>query len=105
MSAENRSAPESGAPLEELAGSVLDGVSVHWDLVETGVTDGERSASLRALRDLERIANYSRSLQRRLETPPKEWGHLTILELASSGSSGEIWRALKLRMVFGPPRK
>lgn len=84
-------------PLEELAGSVLDGSPVDWDLAETRTTGAGEEATLRGLRDLERIAGYSRSLQLltgpRSVTPPEQWGHLTLLEFANAGKTGEIWRA------------
>ena len=81
-------------PLEDLAGKVLEGVPVDWDLAETKTAGASQGGTLHALRDLERIASASRNLQRRLDAKqPEQWGHLTILELASAGNSGEIWRA------------
>jgi hypothetical protein len=98
MSAENR--PEALTAEERLdgvAGSVLDGKPVDWELVETRNADAGDVVVLRELRDLQRLVDCSRSLQRRLEPHaagiPEQWGHLTLLELARAGSSGEIWRA------------
>jgi len=86
-------------PLEELAGAVLDGTQVDWDLAGSRTTDESQASRLRGLRRLDRIVKYSRSAQRRLDAgQPEPWGHLTILERAGAGSSGEIWRAWDARL-------
>src|SRR5262249_25345493 len=95
-------------PLDDLTGSISDGDAVDWELVESSVTDEEELATVRGLRDVERVARGYRALQ---ASPPlhspgagemngapggqgrAEWGDLTILELARSGASGEVWRA------------
>jgi len=99
MSAEDR--------LDDLAGSVLDGRPVDWGTAEReGEVNGE-SSSVRAMRDLARIADLSRELQRpplpaehsspgpetKSVSEPKRWGHLTLLELVGTGAMGEVWRA------------
>lgn len=50
-------------PLDEIAGSVSDGKPVDWDGVEAQGALQE-GASVRAMRDLERIAEFNRVLQR-----------------------------------------
>jgi serine/threonine protein kinase len=93
--------------LDDLVGSVSDGLAIDWERSDSAAAD---PASLRAVHDLERIAEYHRRLQRapladRARTegagmdpvagvrPPEPWGHLALLELASAGASGEVWRA------------
>lgn len=100
-------------PIDDLTRSVSEGVPVDWERAESGTQDAEDRASLQALRDLERIAEYHRRLQRsplRESNPerarrtveenaargvarPEQWGDLTLLERASAGASGEVWRA------------
>jgi hypothetical protein len=54
-------------PLEELAGSILDGSEVDWELAEED-SDGDGSTGrIRALRELERIVELHRALQRDAE--------------------------------------
>ena len=94
-------------PLDEVTGSISDGEPVDWGLAESGTLDEKEQASVRALRDVERIAEVHRVLHR---TPvpggaaasgaggagkagPAPWGDLTLLELARAGASGEVWRA------------
>lgn len=95
-------------PIDDLVDSISDGTPIDWSESESGVQD---PAGIRALHDLERIADFHRRLQRSpvadatwsrggldegslSGTPgPEQWGHLAILELASTGSSGEVWRA------------
>ena len=50
--------------LDELAGSVSDGVPVDWDVVEAGAEAEDADASVRAMREVERIADFNRELQR-----------------------------------------
>ena len=86
--------------LDALAGSISDGRSVDWNRVESSAEGSDREASVRALRDLERIAAFNRRLQDRPgggdpsgNGAPKTWGPLLLLEPVGSGSSGEVWRA------------
>jgi hypothetical protein len=98
MSAEDR--------LEDLAGSVLDGKVVDWNTAEREGRAAGGDSSVRAMRDLARIVDFSKELQRspsRAEdaspatagfvAETKRWGHLTLLELAGTGAMGEVWRA------------
>lgn len=91
-------------PLDDLASSVSDGTRIDWDRV---AADAEDQAEIRGLRDVERIAAFSRSLQRSGGTDgapsdvpavpagirPRHWGDLTLLERIGAGSNGEVWRA------------
>ena len=51
-------------PLEGLAGSILDGTDVDWDLAEAGAEANGGMGRVRALRELARIVAFNRSLQR-----------------------------------------
>ena len=53
--------------LERLAGSILDGSEVDWELAEEDSDANGGSGRVRALRDLERIVTLHRALQRELE--------------------------------------
>jgi eukaryotic-like serine/threonine-protein kinase len=91
-------------PLDDLASSVSDGTRIDWDRV---AADPEDASEVQGLRDLERIAAFSRALQRSggtdgappdaLAVPagirPQHWGDLTLLERIGAGSNGEVWRA------------
>src|SRR4029079_5874433 len=56
-----------------------------------------------ALRDLARIADFNRQLQRSdsdgalTEGAPAQWGGLLLLERAGAGASAEVWRAWDAR--------
>ena len=99
-------------PIDDLSRSVSEGSPVDWDRAESGARSADDRDSLHALRDLERIADYHRRLQRsplrdsgsarvgraegsatRSGARPEQWGDLTLLERASAGASGEVWRA------------
>src|SRR5262249_41388876 len=91
--------------LDAVTRSISDGDAVDWDLAESSTKGEGEQASLRALRDVERVALGYRILQRTQaqggadggERPggpgPMQGGNLTILELARAGASGEVWRA------------
>ena len=57
--------------LDTLAGSVSDGRPVDWNQEETEANADEES-SMRALRDVSLIAEFSRDLQRGVEQTPAE---------------------------------
>src|SRR5262245_12172665 len=94
-------------PLDAVTGSISDGDPVDWEATQSSASDAEKQASLRALRDVERVARGYRVLhgddpeRRRVAgnggtlraIGPTQWGDLTILELARAGTSGEVWRA------------
>src|SRR5438105_13233578 len=83
--------------LDLLVDSVASGESVDWSAAEATAGSGLERSSLHALRDLERIAAFHRSLQR--ATPMGEereggrWGELLLLERVGSGASGDVYRA------------
>src|SRR5262245_14029708 len=89
--------------LDSLAGSVSDGQPVDWTKVSSDAAESEQG-SIRALQDVERIAEFNRTLQRSPlpmgelaqsgHAPPIErWVDLTLLELVGAGASGQVWRA------------
>ena len=57
--------------LDALAGSVSDGRPVDWNQEETEA-DADEESSMRALRDVSLIAEFSRDLQRGVEETPAE---------------------------------
>jgi serine/threonine protein kinase len=75
---------------------VASGEAVDWKRAESTAT-GPSRPRVRALRDVARIADFHRSLQR--ETAPDEtreierWGDLLLLERVGSGKSGHVHRA------------
>jgi serine/threonine protein kinase len=87
--------------IKDLLGQVSDGDSIDWDAVVQGIDPTERAVA-EALRDLDRIGNYNRSLQRTamLGDEPVDaageasrWGDLLLLERQGVGSSADVWRA------------
>ena len=87
--------------VDDIAGSILDGRHVDWNRVDT--EPGLDAVTVRALRDLERITEFSRELQETQLAPKgsnplpasetERWGDLTLLELIGTGARGEVWRA------------
>ena len=57
--------------LDSLAGSVSDGRPVDWNQEETEA-DPDEESSVRALRDVSLIAEFSRDLQRGVEETPSD---------------------------------
>lgn len=93
--------------LDALAGSVSDGSPVDWKTAESDAGASRGEASVRALRDVARIADFNRGLQRsplseerRIASnpEPERWGDLTLLERVGAGASGEVWRAWDARL-------
>lgn len=98
-------------PLDAVSGSISDGDPVDWDLTESAQLDADERESVQALREVERVVEYHRALQRspspggiqvlagsaagasHSNRTGQVWGGLTLLELARAGVSGEVWRA------------
>jgi hypothetical protein len=87
--------------IDDLLGSVSDGDSIDWDAVVRDIDPTER-AVVEALRDLDRIGNYNRGLQRTspvgadpadADQEAPRWGDLLLLERCGIGSSADVWRA------------
>ena len=89
-------------PHEALAESISDGNPIDWDQAETA--PGVDAAMVRSLRDVERIARFSSQTQvapfagvppssAPSRMHPQRWGNLTLLELAGTGTRGQVWRA------------
>ena len=99
MAVDPRDRPDSGDDRAESAGDRAD-----WELLESsGDLD---SSTRRALKDLERIAAFSRDLQPTstgsgpagpppapVAPPFERWRDLTLLEAIGAGAWGEVWRA------------
>ena len=88
-------------PLDKLVGPVGDGSFVDWDVESS---DGvPRPGAVRALRDVARMADFNRALQREprarrdhaegATAGPARWGGFTLLERIGAGATGEVWRA------------
>lgn len=82
--------------LRELLGQVSDGSPVDWDTARRDLPVGEREQA-DALRDVARIADFSRVLQRSRvagEDPTLEsWGRLILMQRIGSGSAADVYRA------------
>jgi hypothetical protein len=92
---------EPGDSVDRLTGSVSDGKAVDWEHVEL---DAEHdSDTVRMMRDVARIAEYNRALQRTpapsspiagsAALPMERWRDLTLMEPIGAGARGEVWRA------------
>ena len=81
-------------PLEDLLASISDGHSPDWDAAAFGLDPAAR-ARIDALRDVSRIADFSRGLQQAAgETVmPQRWGDMLLLEKIGSGAHAEVFRA------------
>ena len=94
----------SGDSLDRITRSVSDGSPVDWDQVEVdGTLDAD---TVGAMREVARIAEFNRVLQRAEEKPSQtvlqqgsegvplqRWRDLTLLEPIGTGAKGEVWRA------------
>lgn len=83
---------------EELIESVADRHAIDWERVEADAAGGEERTRYQAVRDVERMAEFHRSLQRDAPgagtTPAIErWGELLVLEHVGAGASGDLYRA------------
>ena len=90
--------------LDHLAGSISDGRDVDWSGEEASADVPGQEESVRAMRDVAKIAAFHRAIQRsptgaagpatpfREQAEPRRWGNLTLLELVGAGATGEVWR-------------
>jgi hypothetical protein len=81
-------------PLADLLASISDGGSLDWDAVARGADPAVRPR-IAALREVSRIADFSRSLQDAATEPGmrRTWGDLLLLERIGSGAHADVWRA------------
>jgi serine/threonine protein kinase len=88
---------------EDLLTRLSDGREVDWEQAAEGGGDPESRQRLEALRDVARIADFNRSVQRGESEPhdggePAQFGALVLLEQLGSGTSGDVWRAWDPRL-------
>jgi RIO-like serine/threonine protein kinase len=81
-------------PVDVLLESISDGHAIDWDQATRGL-DPLQSSRVAALRDVHRIAEFSRGLQRATELTngPERWGELLLLERLGAGAHAEVYRA------------
>lgn len=82
------------SPIDELLASISDGNPSDWETAERNANAGER-ARLASLREVSRIADFNRGLQRGPEDPgmPERWGSLQLLECLGRGARADVYRA------------
>lgn len=88
-------------PLDLLLESISDGDPVDWARAEAGAGNGAERARVGALREVHRIVQFNRALQRTsgvvdilaAADGPTRWGPLTLLDRIGSGTSGSVYRA------------
>jgi eukaryotic-like serine/threonine-protein kinase len=90
----------SAKGFDQLLDSVSEGAPVDWDAAASEAGDDAQRGQVRALREVSRIADFSRAVQRArpvgtagAEAGPRRWGELMLLERVGAGVSGEVWRA------------
>lgn len=94
----------SGDSVNRLTRSVSDGSPVDWEHVE--IDSNLDADTVDAMREVARIAEFNRGLQRVEESPTptrpqlgsagvplQRWRDLTLLESIGAGARGEVWRA------------
>ena len=82
--------------VNDLAGAILDGSPIDWQLADSGAGDTDRTL-LEQLRVLAAIADvHRRPLEE--DTGLREWGPLRVLEPIGRGAFGEVYRAWDTRL-------
>jgi hypothetical protein len=81
-------------PIEALLASISDGRAVDWEHIARELDPAQR-ARLDALRELSKIAEFSRGLQREDggANAPEHWGTMLLLERLGSGAHADVFRA------------
>src|SRR5688572_8362284 len=80
-------------PVEDLLGSIADGTLPDWQSAERALDPSQRPR-VESLRDVSRIADFSRTHQRAGDPSgaPERWGDLLLLERLGTGAA-EVHRA------------
>jgi tetratricopeptide (TPR) repeat protein len=82
---------DDDVPLGDLAGAILDGVSVDWDAAESSAAPDDR-AVVRHLKAIAAIVDARRA------DAPVTWGPLRLLERIGRGAFGDVYRAWDSRL-------
>jgi TolB-like protein len=81
---------DSDGLVPDVAGAILDGAAVDWEVAESGADEQER-ALLGPLRRLATLADFHRGL-------PTHWGHLRLVQVIGRGAFAEVYRAWDARL-------
>lgn len=89
--------------LESLLDSVARGDAVDWADAEARAGSEDERVRLSALREVARVAEFHRGLQRDVMPGPggqqvERWGELLLLERVGAGASGDVYRAWDLAL-------
>lgn len=96
--------------LRELLGEISDGRPIDWEAAVRGLPAGDDRRHAEALRDVDRIAEFNRVLQRSGDgaadlagMPPESgtlesWGPLLLMQQIGRGSHADVYRAWDLQL-------
>jgi len=80
--------------LDALRTSIAEDGPIDWERAERDAPDEAARARVRTLREVARVADFHRTLQRAGENAmPERWGELLLLERVGSGTSADVFRA------------